>query len=238
MKQDENQVSGLQLDRIVFYGRTLSEYVQFFDLNLAEWQNRKILDCPSGAASFVAEACKMGIDAVAGDLLFNLDANTLISKGKTDVEHVIDRLASVAHLYNWEYYGDVEGLKTKRQTALQHFTQDYLIGREVGRYIPAQLPHLPFADQSFDLVLSGHFLFTYGQNLDYDFHLQTVLEFYRVCSQQVRIYPIQGINSQLSPYVPQLISDLKHTGINVEVVTVPWKFQKGSNQMLRLNRQK
>jgi hypothetical protein len=238
MKQDNNQVAGLQLERIVFIGRTLAEYVQFFDLNLSEWENSRILDCPSGAASFVAEACKMGIDAVACDLLFNLDASILIKKCQTDVQHVIDRITPVAHLYNWEYYTDVRGLQAKRQTALEYFAQDYLTGKEAGRYIPAQLPQLPFADQSFDLVLSGHFLFTYSQNLDYDFHLQTVLEFYRVCTQQVRIYPIQGINSQLSPYISQLIHDLKHTGINVEVVTVPWEFQKGSNQMLRLNRQK
>ncbi|MCP9912927.1 methyltransferase domain-containing protein [Cyanobium sp. BA20m-14] len=30
------------------------------------------------------------------------------------------------------------------------------------RYLAASLPNLPFADQSFDLVLSGHLLFSYA----------------------------------------------------------------------------
>lgn len=225
---------GLQLDRIAFLGRTLAEYIQFFDLDLSEWQNSKILDCPSGAAAFVAEAYKMGIDAVAADLLFNFDAETLINKCQTDVQHVIEKITPVSHLYNWEYYGNPQGLKAKREEALKYFAEDYLISKSAGRYLPVELPNLPFPDQSFDLVLSGHFLFTYHQNLDYNFHLQTILEFYRVCSQQVRIYPIQGNDAKIYPLLDDLITDLQKQGINVEIKTVPWVFQKGSNQMLQL----
>ena len=46
----------LELDRVAFYGRTLSEYQLFFDLTIEDLEKYdKIIDCPSGASSFVAE---------------------------------------------------------------------------------------------------------------------------------------------------------------------------------------
>ncbi|MBU7583005.1 MAG: class I SAM-dependent methyltransferase [Nostoc sp. TH1S01] len=224
----------IQLDRVVFLGRTLSEYVKFFDLDLSQWQKAKILDCPAGAASFVAELHQMGIDAVAGDLFFNLDAATLQAKGQADLAHVIERLADVTHNYNWDFYQSIEKLSTYRQSALEKFLADYPHGRQAGRYIQTVLPKLPFGDRSFDLVLSANLLFLYSDCFDYAFHWQAILELYRVCSQEVRIYPLQGKNAQIYPLLDNLLNDLNNAGISAEIVNVPWEFLKGSNQMLRL----
>lgn len=46
----------LNLDRVVFIGRTFSEYMRMFNLEPSQLFGLKILDCPSGASSFVAEA--------------------------------------------------------------------------------------------------------------------------------------------------------------------------------------
>ncbi|MBD2439242.1 class I SAM-dependent methyltransferase [Nostoc sp. FACHB-110] len=224
----------IQLDRVVFIGRTLSEYVKLFDLDLSQWQKSQILDCPAGAASFVAEAQEMGIDALAGDILFNLDEGTLRAKGQADLVHMLERLAEVTHNYNWDCYQNIAQLNEYRQTALERFLADYPDGRQAGRYVQTTLPKLPFSDRSFDLVLSGHFLFLYGDCFDYAFHWQTILELYRVCSQEVRIYPIQGKDAQPYPFLNNLINDLNHAEISVEIVNVPWEFLKGSNQILRL----
>lgn len=226
----------IQLDRVVFFGRTLSEYVKFFDLDLSQWQKCKILDCPSGAASFVAEAHQMGIDAVACDLLFNLDESTLRAKGQADLVHVMERLADVTHNYNWDFYQNIEQLNECRKIALERFLADYPDGCQAGRYIQTTLPKLPFGDRTFDLVLSGHFLFLYSDCFDYAFHWQTILELYRVCSQEVRIYPLQGKDAQPYPLLSNLINDLNNAGISAEIVNVPWEFLKGSKQMLRLRR--
>lgn len=224
----------IQLDRVVFLGRTLSEYVKFFDLDLSQWQKAKILDCPAGAAAVVAELHQMGIDAVAGDLLFNLDEPTLRAKGQADLAHVIERLADVTHNYNWDFYQNIAKLTEFRQTALEKFLADYPNGRTAGRYIQTVLPKLPFSDRSFDLVLSAHFLFLYSDCFDYAFHWQTILELYRVCSQEVRIYPLQGKDVQTYPFLNNLINDLNQAEISAEIVNVPWEFIQGSNQMLRL----
>ena len=44
----------LELERIVFIGRTFEEYLQMFKLKEADLVGRRILDCPAGACSFTA----------------------------------------------------------------------------------------------------------------------------------------------------------------------------------------
>ena len=53
---DERSV--LNLYRVVFIGRSFSEYIWMFNLDVSNFKDLNILDCPSGASSFVAEAYK------------------------------------------------------------------------------------------------------------------------------------------------------------------------------------
>lgn len=86
-----------------------------------------------------------------------------------------------------------------------------------------------------NLVLSGHFLFTYADEFDFDFHLSSILELLRVSSKEVRIYPLQyGMISQPYRQMTELLSCLKNECIKYEILTVNFEFQKGSNKMLRL----
>jgi hypothetical protein len=82
---------GSELDRIAFYGRTLSEYIRMFRIDdIDHLKKYRILDCPSGASSFVAEAHnKLGIDTVGCDPLFDKDPNILQEQGENDIEYVV-----------------------------------------------------------------------------------------------------------------------------------------------------
>jgi len=55
----------MELPRVVFFGRTGSDALQFFDLDLADWRGARILDCPGGPGSLVATARRNGVEAVA-----------------------------------------------------------------------------------------------------------------------------------------------------------------------------
>ena len=226
----------IQLDRVAFYGRTLDEYLRIFDLDLESWQGRTILDCPAGASSFVAEATMQGVRAVACDLLYGSDVMPLIDRGEADIQHVMERVAHVPLLFQWDFYSSLSALQDYRLTALRRFLGDYQRGFEEGRYINAKLPRLPFEDRHFDLVLSGHFLFTYSDRFDYPFHRAAVLELVRVSAQEVRIYPLQGPDAQPYQYMDKLLSDLRQMGIGAEIRPVPFEFQRGSNRMLRVIR--
>ena len=118
---------------------------------------------------------------------------------------------------------------------LKQFISDYKLGTGRTRYIKAELPKLPFEDRSFDLVLSGHFLFTYAHKFEFRFILSSIKELFRVCSKEVRIYPLQ--KSSFKPYerMPDLLYILKNqSGIACDIVPVRFEFQKGSNKMLCL----
>jgi ubiquinone/menaquinone biosynthesis C-methylase UbiE len=131
----------------------------------------------------------------------------------------------------------IDKLKEYRKLALEQFVSDYPTGIKEKRYIKAELPKLPFKDKSFDLVLSGHFLFTYSHKFDFSFILSSILELYRV-SSKVRIYHLQ--KSSLQPYeqMTELLFALEKLRIGYYIVPVPFEFQRGSNKMLLLRRMK
>ena len=224
----------LDIERVVFVGRTLSEYKEFLDLDIDYLKGLKVLDCPSGPSSFVAEANRMGIRAVGCDFFYDLPLEQLVNKGLKDISHVMERLSEKMHLFKWDYYSSVEDVKDSRTRALKLFEEDYQIGLKEKRYVKASLPFLPFPDRSFELVISAHFLFIYDDKLDYEFHLNSIVELSRVCSREVRIYPLQSMNARIYPYMDKLMSDLKQTGLEAKIVEVGFEFLRGSNFMLRI----
>lgn len=225
-----------ELDRIAFIGRTYEEYMRIFSLDEALLRQGKILDCPGGASSFAAEARMKGIRITACDILYDLSADRLSEKGKADTALVYQRVSEVPHLFRWDFYRDRDRLIAYRNRALELFMADYQEGCPEGRYVWAQLPALPFADEEFTLVLSSHFLFLYGDRLSPDFHVACLKEMVRVCAGEVRLYPLQGLDAKPYPYMDEVLTTMQKEGIHTEMVQVPFEFQRGSGKMLRLTR--
>ena len=102
---DERSI--LNLDRVVFIGRSFSEYMWMFNLDGYSFKNLEILDCPSGASSFVAEvSAKYEVKKAVGcDLMYD-DNNVpvLESRGKDDLEYMINRLSQVPEFYSCLLY--------------------------------------------------------------------------------------------------------------------------------------
>src|SRR5215469_1021562 len=73
---------------------------------------------------------------------------------------------------------------------------DYPAGKAEGRYVDAQLPTLPFADQSFDHALCSHFLFLflYSAQLGEKFHRAAMLEMCRI-ARESRVFPLLALEA-------------------------------------------
>jgi hypothetical protein len=241
-KDDNILLKDLELDRVAFYGRTLSEYLLFFNLIIEDLKKYdKIIDCPSGASSFAAEvnndySHNSKKKVIGCDPLFDKSLEYLKRKGQEDISYVIEKVKLAFHNYNWNYYKTLENLKKQRTLALTRFALDYSRGKNENRYINAKLPKLPFDDKSFDLVLSGHFLFTYANKFDFEFHKSSVMELFRISAKEVRIYPIQQRSLQPYFHMKDLFDVLKDQNVKYELLQVPFEFQKGSNMLLRLLR--
>ncbi|MBI4665710.1 MAG: methyltransferase domain-containing protein [Nitrospinae bacterium] len=225
----------VELDRVAFYGRTLGEYQLFFGFDHEKFAGKRALDCPAGAASFVAEATKLGVDAVGVDPLFGLPAESLSGMGVADVAHVLEKVEEAPHLFKWDYYPSTQVLKAYRLTALRRFLHDYETGLAQGRYVHGALPGLPFPDGSFDIVLSAHFLFTYSDRLDYNFHMKSLMELCRVSRGEARVYPLLGLDARQPEFFGDLLSDLGRKGITAMVEPCGFEFQKGSSTRLILS---
>ena len=118
---------------------------------------------------------------------------------------------------------------------MEDFLSDYMEGRREGRYVAAGLPALPFPDGSFDLALCAHFLFLYSVQLDEGFHCAAVLEMCRV-ARECRIFPLLELNGQPSPFVSSVLDAVRDAGLEASLESVPYEFQRGGNQMMRISR--
>lgn len=226
----------LDLERIVFIGRTLEEYLDMFSLSEEELQGKKILDCPAGACSFTAVGNELGLDVTACDIAYYHSSEDLKNKGLQDIEHAMDHIEKARKNYKWDYFINVDGLRKHRLRALQDCTNDMRESSE--RYIPVTLPLLPFKNAEFDILLSAHFLFMYADRLDYRFHIETLNELLRVTKEEVRIFPLVDLEGKRYEYLDKIISYLADNGCTVEEVKVPYEFQTNANSILKIKKGK
>lgn len=224
----------LDINRIVFIGRTFDEYMEMFNLSLANLKDKKILDCPAGACSFTAIASQKGIDSTSADIVYFFDHQELKQKGLLDIEHMTNEIQKVKQNYIWNFFKDVESLKNTRLQALNDCFQHMQL--DPNKYVAIELPYLPFADQSFDITLSAHFLFTYASRLSYQFHYETIKELLRVTSQELRIFPLVDMSGNYYEHLPQLKEDLLSDGYICEESSISYEFQKNANQVMTIRR--
>ncbi|MFJ2863190.1 methyltransferase domain-containing protein [Kitasatospora sp. NPDC087314] len=215
--------------------RSFDEYRAMFalaDRDLAPGQ--RILDCPGGAASFTAEAGRRGIDAVAVDREYARHRETLGDLVERETRHKLGRLQQEAPDFVWTWYGDPDRLTRQWIANARDFRAD--IAARPDRYVAGTLPELPFAEDSFDLVLSSHLLFSYGNRLDEDFHLAALLELARIARREVRLFPVMVYDTGVRyGALDELRRHLDALGIPSRAERVDYEFQPGDNEMLVLS---
>lgn len=222
----------LQLDDFLITGRTFEEYMAFFDLDAEMMKKMRVLDCPSGASSFIAEAKRRGIAAQGCDILYCYDRDALREQGEKSIKKIYADTSWMAE-HNFEFYHSIERHRQYRTDALKSFCSDY----NTTDYWFAELPKLPYKNDSFDLVLSSHLLFVYDDRLDEAFHEASITEMLRI-GKEVRIYPLVDYKNSradetdnLSPFAYRMAE--KFGG---EIVKVGFEFQKNAGYMLKIKR--
>jgi hypothetical protein len=224
----------MKLNEVVPWGRTLEEYQLMFELSKANLA-AQILGCGDGPASFNAEMTALGHSVVSVEPIYQFSAEQIKQRVQETYQPVISQVKQNSHRYIWKNFHDADELGQARRAAMERFCLDYEAGKVEGRYRYQSLPNLELADAQFELCLCSHLLFLYSEQLSLDFHLASIAELLRV-SQEVRIFPLLKLDGEPSPYLESVIQDLTSTGFNVQVQSVAYEFQKGGNQMLKLNR--
>ena len=223
---------GLVLDKVVLLGRTFEEYARYFALEPAFLPGRTILDVASGVSSFCAEANAKGLNVTAFDRIYELPVEDIQARCEPDLDHVLKSIGGLK-TYRWEFYKSPERLRGFRERAYQTFLADYRVHRG-KRYVGGSLPKMPFDDGRFDLTLVSYLLFAYEDQLDYEFHKQSLLEIMRVTRGEARFYPLVSFEAKRCRYVEQLRNDPDLRGLSFEEVITDFEFLVGSNNFLRV----
>jgi hypothetical protein len=222
------------LDQVVPWGRSFDEYRRMFALTDSDFRLNTI-GCGDGPASFNAEATRRGVRVVSCDPLYRFDVAQIRGRIAATCDTVLEQTRRNAEEFVWDSIHSVEELGRVRMAAMQDFLDDYEAGKAGGRYIDAELPALPFADATFDLALCSHFLFLYTTQLGGAFHRSAIREMCRVAGE-ARVFPLLALGGAESPYVKSMDGELRDSGYNVSIETVPYEFQRGGNKMMRVRR--
>jgi hypothetical protein len=220
----------IQYKEVVPWGRNMDEYSRMFDLKESDLK-LNILGCGDGPASFNVEWSERGGHVTSIDPLYYFDLETIQKRIAETYEDVLNQTRAHQGNFVWDAISSPAELGRIRMEAMQRFMDSYEAGKANKKYIPGELPVLPFEDGSFDLALSSHFLFLYTDNLSFDFHVAAIHEMLRV-AKEVRIFPLLDVNAQESRYLAGVLENFQD--YHPEIRKVKYEFQRGGNRMLVL----
>ncbi len=222
----------MKLDKIVPWGRNLSEYKNMFLLNEKEIINYKILDVAGGPSSFNCEVNEKGGNVVSYDPLYMYSSQIIKPKINETAEIVLKEIEKNREKYNWINIKNPNELLRIRLEAMKKFLKHYEINP--NRYIYGELPIISFNNNSFDLVLCSHFLFLYSNILYLNFHIESINEMLRV-GKEVRIFPIVDLNNKKYKYLEKII-EIFEKDYFIELKESNYNFQKNAKEMLIIKR--
>jgi len=224
----------MRLNEVIPWGRSFEEYYRMFALRESDL-DKTLLGCGDGPASFNARCFRDGHRVISIDPLYQWTKDQIQSRIDVTFDEVMKQTRENQQQFMWDVIRSPDELGRARMAAMQEFLADYDDGREHGRYVAAELPNLPFATASFDIALCSHFLFLYSDNLTLEFHQKAIEAMCRV-AYEVRIFPLLDYNAERSPHLDAVLRNLISTGHAVGIERVPYEFQRGGNQMLRVTR--
>jgi len=224
----------MKLENVVPWGRNLQEYKEMFLLSKEDLQTKKILGCGDGPSSFNSEVSKLGGDITSIDTIYQFSKDAIQKRINETSLVIIKQIKQNKNDFVWKSVKSLEKLIDIRLTAMSNFINDYENGKKEKRYIHQELPKLSFMDNSFDLVLSSHFLFLYSKHFDLQFHIDSILEMCRVSKKEVKIFPLLDLKNQKSQYLKPILEILKERGFKTKIVKTDYEFQKGANELLSI----
>lgn len=135
MEDTDESTKRFEVNGFALIGRTFEEYVHMFDLDPAALAGRTVLDCPSGVGSFVRTANDHGINAMGADIAYRMSTARLAHRARADYERVVAQLPEKASLFEWRFYGDIDGRSRYLSRAYEGFLDDFETNRH--RYVHA-----------------------------------------------------------------------------------------------------
>ena len=204
--------------KVHLFSRSGEQICKQLNISPMRYVNSSILDCASGASSLVTYLRGFDINVKAIDPIYAHEPNRIFN----DVSYDRDMLKRQLLNENPKYHAEIEQTFKYGYQHLQHFIDD--ICNHTVDYINGAFPILPFEDSSFDAIFTSNFLFTYSSNdtggmlnscnsLNLSFHEKSFDELLRVSKKEIRIFPVDQIDSleyEIHPYLKNILESHSH----------------------------
>lgn len=215
-----------------FFGYSKQDYINMFDLQKDDLTNKRIIDYMGGINTFSIEMqSQENSSSISIGALYNKDLEEIAQIIKTAKTNLSKIISGSPNLFVWENNNPVAEIEKRMHTA-DLFMRKFPAALASKVYLTADFPYILFADKEFDLALCSHFLFTY-ENIEMQDHLAIILELTRI-AKEVRIFPLVTKNCETSNYLVHLLQELQERGIDTEIRSVNYEFQKSGNAALFL----
>ena len=140
----------------------------------------RIISFGDGPASFNFEMTKLNRKVISLDPIYQLTQDELTQRIAETKETILEQTRTNENNFVWTNIKNIQYLEQIRMDAMNKFIDDFESGKTQERYIYHELPNkTKYADLSFDLGLSSHFLILYSQ-LGLDFHINSISEMLRI----------------------------------------------------------
>ncbi|MBH5318214.1 class I SAM-dependent methyltransferase [Paenibacillus sp. GSMTC-2017] len=218
--------------------RSYDDYLCMFRLTEDDLAQGAILDIAGGGSSFTAEARKRGYEAFAVDPRYGADVVKLVSEARQEIETSTAKIEALKEHFDWSYYGSVDLHRRGRISALNKFAEHVGLVGSGQHYIDGKLPELPFENNTFSNIMCSHFMFLYGAQFDFAFHLQSIREMLRIIKPNghIRIYPLTTLQFQPYERLDELIGIISEEGGIVEQKESQLPFIPGSKHYLHIQK--
>lgn len=209
--------------------RSAAEYRAMFDLAPGDLTG-SVLDCSAGGSSFTAETEGW---VVAVDPAYALGRREVVERVRAGLGEGVRIIDENSDRFEWDWYGSPGRRAEMRRAAAERFVAD--LQERPERYVAGALPDLPLCSGGVDLVLCSHLLFTWADQLGEEWHRRALAELVRVARREVRVFPVvvQGTGEPVA-FLDGLRDELHALGHHTELRDVPYRFQRGGDQMLHI----
>lgn len=222
----------LNLERVALVGRTYNEYKRMFNITKEYLEGKKTLDVAAGVSNFCAIGNVMGLDITAVDPIYHLMADEIEVQAENDLELVMNQLPVNSSNYNWDFYGDIEGVRVSRVKAYQTFLKHYQAHPK--KYVPGEIGKLPFKDKVFDTTLVSHLMFLYDHMFSAEDHIAMFRELIRVTKNEIMIFPTKNLSGENCKWVDLIIQNHEFLDHTFRLEKSHFEFQKGNYLRLRV----
>lgn len=225
----------VELESVIPWGRNADEYKRMFNLSERTMAGKRVLGVGDGPASFSSEMVGLQCTVVSIDPIYQFSAKEIAARLQEVTPLMEAQLSKHADRYIWEDFGCAETLVKARLSSIRTFLSDYEAGKAQGRYIFSSVPNLPFGHDYFDVALCFHLLFLYDDMMNQDFHFRSLIAMAEA-AREARVFPVVNREGNVSQMLDTNIQQLENASLECVLEPVTYRFQKGADTMLRINR--